>query len=162
MKRYQWLIEAISGELGNECMEWPFARASGPSRDRMYGVVVKPGQKKPHIRYTYAHRVALEYHTGKTIPEGQFALHRCDNPPCFNPKHLFFGTHKDNMEDKAKKGRLLFGERHQNSILTDAIVLEMRRQRASGMTCSAIARHHGVSSHKFVWKVVTRKLWPHL
>ena len=51
-----------------------------------------------------AHRVAYEIENSH-VPDGKWVLHKCDNPSCINPKHLFIGTHKDNYDDMRKKGR---------------------------------------------------------
>lgn len=65
-----------------------------------------------------ASRVAWEIHNGP-IQDGLFVLHKCDNPNCVNPMHLFLGTQRDNMQDMIKKGRRPATKR----IVVDGVVI---------------------------------------
>ena len=83
---------------GPDCWQWR-ATTNGAGYGMIYpGPPAKSGTK--HL----AHRVSWQIFRGD-IPDGQHVLHRCDNPECTNPEHLFIGTHRDNMRDKELKGR---------------------------------------------------------
>jgi len=74
------------------------------------------GQIWNGYRLVKAHRAAYEIANGP-IPERMQACHRCDNPRCCNPSHLFLGTQKDNMQDAVAKKRHrtsfpLYGSEH--------------------------------------------------
>jgi hypothetical protein len=73
-----------------------------------------------------AHRISWELHRGK-IPERMYVLHRCDNPSCVNPEHLFLGTQSDNAIDYWAKGRMNrhYGAKPNRSKLTDSLVRQI-------------------------------------
>lgn len=80
-----------------------------------------------------AHRFSWEYFRG-AIPVGLYVLHKCDNPRCINPNHLFLGTPFDNMQDKIRKGRAIYeqGEKSHNARLTDSQVKKIRDLYSTG------------------------------
>lgn len=88
----------------------------------------KDGYGKIHTedgRYLRAHRYTCEL-VGKPIPDGYLGCHKCDNPTCVNPQHIFHGTHKSNHEDRGRKGRQAKGSKIGASKLTAEQVLEIR------------------------------------
>jgi hypothetical protein len=102
-----------------------------------------------------AHRLAYEAWVGP-IPEGALVLHSCDNPPCINPEHLSVGSHQENMDDRARRGRASRGERHPASKLSDSDAATIRRLRASGSTQQSIADQFGISQ-AHVSRILNRK-----
>lgn len=88
-----------------------------------------------------AHRVAYELLIGE-IPEGAICCHRCDNPACCNPYHIFLGDYQDNADDAVAKGRTLRGSKHPRAKLSEAQVDYIR---SSGKTGADLARELGVS-----------------
>ena len=122
-----------------------------------------------------AHRWSWAHHNNQRVPLGAHICHTCDNPRCVNPAHLFLGTKGDNNSDMITKGRGRMGqhaapaidcayqrgESHHAARLTVEIVRAIRADRARGLSYSAIASRHQISTpHAF--KIVTRKLWNHV
>lgn len=91
---------------GDGCWEWTGQRSrEGASRRRGAGYGQFMGT---WTRIVQAHRYSWELHNGP-IPGGMFVCHRCDNPGCVRPDHLFLGTPKDNTDDMVRKGRQVRG-----------------------------------------------------
>ncbi len=86
-------IEIVEGLLETPCWIW-----AGRRNIDGYGIIHVGNGKGA------THRVSWELHNGP-IPDNLCILHKCDNPPCINPDHLWIGTHRDNIEDCIAKGR---------------------------------------------------------
>jgi hypothetical protein len=121
--------------VGDGCWEWTAAKnKSGYGRFGVHGV------------NKLAHRVAYWLEHGE-IPEGMHVLHRCDNPSCIRPGHLFLGTDLDNSVDMAAKGRARWaqkGSTHWKAKLSEESIPEIRRRHESGDTWASIGRSYGI------------------
>lgn len=120
-------------------------------------------------RTVRAHRFAWELEVG-LIPNGMSVLHRCDNPRCVRPDHLFLGTQADNMRDMRAKGRFVpalgprkdyHGEAHPASKVTEDDVREIRRLRAEGRTLQSLADEFGLVNSA-IHNIISRKTWRHV
>lgn len=111
------------------------------------------GQFKVGAKNQLAHRVAYTFRNG-SVPDGLDVLHKCDNPKCVNPDHLFIGSHKDNMVDKTKKGRT-------PSKLKPADIPIIRALLADKKSLCSIAKLYGVS-HNTIGDIKHRITWTHI
>lgn len=110
-----------------------------------------------------AYRVVWLVNFGE-VPDGLHVLHKCDNPSCVRPDHLFLGTHADNMRDMWNKGRGTCGEDQHACKLTEEQVKEIRRRyrRYSHKDGSgALAREYGIGLVE-VWRIVKGQRWRHV
>lgn len=108
-----------------------------------------------------AHRFSYELHFGE-IRDGLFVCHRCDNPPCVNPNHLFLGTPKQNSRDAMRKGRLAKGVKIGISKLTPKAVREIRSKYIPRKySANRLAKEYGVSIGT-IWAVLRMKTWRHI
>src|SRR5262245_22106304 len=118
---------------------------------------------RKHVEWKKAHRRAWELSYG-AIPEGLSVLHRCDNPPCVRPDHLFLGTRADNAHDRTREGRTAdhHGVHNPNVKLTPEDVLMIRKRYAEdGDTQQELADRFGVKQ-AYVSNIILRKAWRNL
>ncbi len=107
-----------------------------------------------------APRLAYFYWVGE-IPDGLFVCHRCDNPACVNPNHLFLGTQQDNIDDMWRKERGTRGTEVAMSVLTEDQVRSIRSQyvyKSREFGARALADKFGVCPES-IRKIVVGKTW---
>lgn len=158
-----------------EC--WPWVGAKGPQGYGFFGMTG---------RLITAHRASYLLNNG-SVPKEMCVLHRCDNPNCVNPEHLFAGTHRDNIDDKMLKGRQSKGEKnrphnpatgarngarkyperlkrgsaHPCAKLDEGDVCDIRAKAGAGDSLVGLARLYGVSPG-LITGIVKRTRWKHL
>lgn len=110
------------------------------------GAKTKDGYGHQYIsgKTVLSHRAAYLY-SGFEIPSGFCVLHKCDNPLCCNPSHLFIGTRADNIADKVRKNRQARGERIGVSKVSNLQVVALKRLRSLGWRQKTLSIFFGLS-----------------
>ena len=128
-----------------DCWEWTASRnRSGYGQFKLFD----HGDGKQKV--VEAHRLAWELARGP-IPDGLCVCHHCDNPGCVRPDHLFLGTHKDNAQDKHKKGRANLSQKY-----SDVMIIRLREEYASGLSSNQLATKYNIN-RKTVLHIINGK-----
>jgi hypothetical protein len=137
-----WSKVIIKGK--DDCWEW-----TGNKDKDKYGLFYIDG-----INHR-VHRFSFTLSGGILNSDNPLVLHRCDNPGCVNPAHLFAGSQKDNIYDCIKKGRRRYitGEKHHRTKLSDKEVSEIRDLRVNKVfTYSEISKLYPISQSA-IWNI---------
>jgi predicted XRE-type DNA-binding protein len=146
------LWEKINKLSINECWPW-----MGSLTDKGYGRLTN------NRRISLAHRLVFESVKGK-IPSDIFVCHKCDNPRCCSPRHLFLGTAADNNSDRHTKGRNARqkGENNGMAKITEDEVFEIRRlAKTAKLSQTIIAERYGLTQ-SMVSRIKRGIAWRHI
>ena len=147
-----WERVEVKGE--NECWCW-----TGAKKPSGYGKFSINGKTQTTHRYSYF------LHNNNKMPKN-FCCHTCDNRLCVNPKHLYDGTHTDNMRDASERHRFNHhGEHNTKSKLTEELVLSIRAEykRDSHRKSNAkeLAEKYMVSKSA-ICRIISHATWSHI
>lgn len=131
--------------VGDGCWEWQGHRQKGRGN---YGLLAT----------MRAHRYSYKLFIGD--PGDASVLHKCDNPPCVRPDHLFLGTQRDNVHDCMVKGRRAIGTRRSDA-MTEETVTEARAARAAGATLTELSLVYGIDTGAMS-ALCRRRTWKHV
>jgi hypothetical protein len=109
------------------------------------------------------HRLSFEWHN-EPIPDGMLICHRCDNPSCVRPSHLFLGTYSDNLIDAIHKdiNPIRRGEDAGTSVLTEEEVKRIRMEYRFGVFgYKRLAIKYGVG-RTTIEHIIRRRTWKHI
>ena len=161
----------------DDCWIWIGSRLKSGG----YGQISAGRRGQPPLR---AHCLSWQFSYGE-IPRGLCVLHRCDNPPCVNPEHLFLGTRDDNAKDMAAKGRsgahqhpdrlsrgdgnglrkhpesVLRGSRAANAKLNEECIKVIRYMKTKSVSNERLAKVYRISETT-VARIVNLQSWAHV
>lgn len=130
----------------DECWNWTASKNLGYGQFRLFP------NGFPMAR---AHRVSWSIANGE-IPPDKEICHKCDNPACVNPNHLFTGSHHENILDAKTKGRM-----KNNWKLDEQEVVEIKALLATGVSQYKIANQFGVSQG-MISLIARNRRWSHI
>lgn len=152
MSKHPSLLERFMAKVSipsdpEGCWEW-----LANKNNKGYGLL-RPGGSAPR---KLSHRISYELHRGP-IPEGVHVLHKCDNPGCNNPDHLFLGSQRENMIDKERKGRA----NHTSKLNSDQVREIRALLETASLTHEAIGAMYGVA-RRTITNINTGLCWRRL
>jgi len=164
LERFQ--ANVLLGNRESDCWQW-----IGKKDRKGYGNFSFNGVDYRAHRFSYAHFV------GEIPADKPQVLHKCDNPSCANPQHLFVGTAADNVADMVAKGRqpkgathgfskhpesIPNGEKNGRALLTEQDVLKIREMaKHKSMSRTEMAVFYSVS-RETINAIITRRNWSHV
>jgi hypothetical protein len=129
-------------DIKQGCWGWKGAKKSEKFK---YGTLTFRGKEY------LSHRLSYYLYFGD-IPEKMYVLHKCDNPECSNPEHLFLGTYLDNKRDQIRKGRAKVEK------LNEKKVSEIKKMLADKFLHKEISKKYGISATT-IWSIQTGRTW---
>ena len=138
----------------DECWLW-----TGGRKESYGKIFLKQGEIRTRL---LAHRVSFVIANGP-LPEGcSVVAHKCDNPICVNPNHLFAATVEDNVQDRQSKNRQAKGSEPGRAKVAEEIVKQIRsRHMPNVVTFKSLAEEYGLCLRQ-VWMIVSRRSWRHI
>ena len=145
----------------DKCIEW-----IGGVDGHGYGRIFVNGKN------ISTHRLALILKLGRNIHSGMCALHRCHNPKCVNPNHLYEGTHRQNTHDMLNSKRHSYGEKHGKKIFDHIVthgkskyspesILKIKEMFQSGLKLKEVQKKTGIA-YSYLQKIKYGFVWKHL
>lgn len=150
-------IDAATG-----CWNWIGTIKGKDDPLRQYGSMVVGSRKNGTRKTVSSHRFSYSLFNG-AIPINMFVCHKCDNPRCVNPEHLFLGTRQDNVDDRERKNRNIIkrGQQHGNATLTDEQVGNIKFEYANGERRTVLAGKYK-SKLSAIKDIIYNRTWRHI